>query len=128
MSKKILQVLQQGYRCNVEEQDDPAVWISHAMRGAGGDIDLLLEGSAVNYAVKAQDSSGLCFGDMKQEEPANLPRDINAFVSKGGRVYVVSDDCAERGLETTELLEDVERVGRGEIAELFERYDLVWNW
>ena len=31
MAKKVLQVLDQAYRCTIEEQDDPVVWISHVL-------------------------------------------------------------------------------------------------
>src|SRR5262249_60939189 len=60
--KKTLQIVTSAYRCNSEEQDDPVVWICQAMKGAGADLDMLLEGTAVNYAVKGQDASGLSFG------------------------------------------------------------------
>ena len=32
---KTLQVVTHAYRCTIEEQDDPIVWISRAMKGAG---------------------------------------------------------------------------------------------
>lgn len=128
MSKRILQIVQEGYRCNNEEQDDPVVWITHVMRGAGGELDLLLQGSAVNYGVKTQDASGLRFGSMDQDEPPNLPRDLGSLMQKGAHVYVVEDDCSERGLETTEFIPGLTRIRRSELAALFEGYDLVWTW
>ena len=68
---KALQVIESAYRCTLEEQDDPAVWITHAMKGAGADLGVLLRGNAVNYAVKGQDCSGLAFGDVKHPSAAN---------------------------------------------------------
>ena len=38
MAKKILTLIDSAYRCTVEEQDEPAVWITEVMKGAGGDF------------------------------------------------------------------------------------------
>ena len=46
--KRTLQIVTSAYRCNVEEQDDPVLWIAQVMKGAGADLDVLLEGNAVN--------------------------------------------------------------------------------
>ena len=77
---RALQVIQTAYRCTVEEQDDPAVWITHAMKGAGADLGLLLRRNAVNYVVEGQDASGLSFGGKAQTHPPSLDRDIAGLV------------------------------------------------
>jgi sulfur relay (sulfurtransferase) DsrF/TusC family protein len=128
MARKVLQVLETAYRCNSEEQDDPAVWITHAMKGAGADLGLLLRGSAVNYAVKGQDASGLSFGGKAQTQPPKIDEDVAKLVGKGVDVYVVEDDAAERGLERNDFVAGVKPVSRSGLAKLFAGYDQIWHW
>lgn len=128
MSKKILQVIESAYRCTVEEQDDPVVWITHAMKGAGADLAVLLRGNAVNYAVKGQDATGLSFGGKAQTHPPRIDQDVAKLVGKGVDVYVVEDDASSRGLERTDLVEGIKPVSRSGLPKLFAGYDQVWHW
>ena len=128
MPKKTLQIVESAYRATLEEQDDTVVWITHAMKGAGGEFDVLLRGNAVNYAVKAQDASGLAFGAKRQTQPPRLAEDVAKFADKGVTVLAVAEDIAERGLERGDLIASVKPVSRAELPALFERYDLIWHW
>lgn len=125
---KALQVIESAYRCTVEEQDDPAVWITHAMKGAGADLGVLLRGNAVNYAIKGQDASGLSFGGIEQKQPPQIERDVSSLIEKGVPVYVLEEDARERGIQSDELVSGIEAVSRGDLAGLFSKYDQVWHW
>ncbi len=128
MARKVLQVLSTAYRCNIEEQDDPIIWITHAMKGAGANLDLLLRGNAVTYALKGQDASGLSFGDRKQTQPPRIENDLAGLIQKGVEVYVVEDDAAVRGLERTELISGIKPVGGSGLPKLFASYEQIWHW
>ena len=128
MAKKVLQVIETAYRATLEEQDDTVVWITHAMKGAGGDFNVLLRGNAVSYAAKGQDASGLAFGDWKQTQPPRIADDLTKLVEKGVEVYVVSDDLADRGLERSQLIAGVKPKSRDELPKLFDSFDQVWHW
>jgi hypothetical protein len=128
MGRKVLQVLDHGYRCTIEEQDDPVLWITAVLKGAGADTSILLRGTAVNYAVKGQDASGLSFGGKAQTQPAKLDEDVAKIVGKGIEVYVVEEDVAERGLERGDLVAGVKHVSRSGVAKLFSGYDQIWHW
>src|SRR5437660_12370513 len=125
---KTLQIIETAYRCNIEEQDDPAIWITSAMKGAGADLSVLLAGNAVNYAVKGQNASGLSFGAKKQTQPPKPDEDVARLIGKGVEVYVVEDDAAERGLERAQLIEGVKPVSRAGLPKLYGSYDRLWRW
>ena len=125
---KVLQVIQSAYRCTLEEQDDPAVWITHAMKGAGAELDVLLRGNAVNYTLRGQDASGLSFGEVAQTQPPRLDRDIASLVNKGVNVYVVAEDMIERGIDSVNHVEGIQHIKRSGMANLFSDYDQIWHW
>ncbi len=125
---KALNIIESAYRGTLEEQDDTIVWITHAMKGAGADLDVLLRGNAVNYAVKGQDASGLSFGDWEQKEPPRLADDISGLVGKGVDVYIVEEDLADRGLNNGGLVDGVKPISRSGIAGLLASFDQVWHW
>jgi intracellular sulfur oxidation DsrE/DsrF family protein len=128
MAKKVLQVLDSAYRCTIEEQDDPVVWITHAMKGAGADLGVLLRGAAVNYAIRGQDASGLSFGGRRQTQPPRIDEDVAKLVEKGVEVYVVEEDARERGLENADFVPGVKPIPRSGVAGVFDRYDQIWSW
>jgi hypothetical protein len=128
MAKRILQVIVSAYRGTLEEQDDTVVWITHALKGAGADLGVLLRGNAVNYAARGQDASGLSFGASKQTQPPRIDDEIARLVAKGVPVSYVAEDAAERGLRPAELVEGVTPVRAGDVPSLFEAYDQVWHW
>jgi len=128
MAKRILNVVNSAYRATLEEQDDTVVWLTHAMRGADGQVALLLQGNAVGYAGRSQDASGLRFGERCQTQPPRLAEDLTKLVEKGVRVFYVSEDAAERGLESRELIEGIEPLDRGKLPRLFAGYDQIFHW
>jgi hypothetical protein len=125
---KTLTIIETGYRATIEEQDDPVVWITHAMRGAGAPIDVLLRANAVNYAVKAQGAPPLAFGARTQKHAPRLADDVGGLIAKGAAVFVVDEDLAERGLGEEELITGLTRVRRAELPNLIERFQQVWHW
>ncbi len=125
---KALNIIETAYRATLEEQDDTIVWITHAMKGAGGDLDVLLRGNAVNYAVTAQDASGLTFGAEQQTQPPDLAGDVAKLTEKGIKVFVIAEDLADRGIAAGELISGLETVDRDRVAALLDDYDQVWHW
>ena len=128
MSKRILAVVSCAYRATLEEQDDPILWITRAMRGAGGALDVLLSGNAVSYGVRAQDASGLRLGERRQTQPPRLADDTAALIASGATVHYAAADARERGIELSELIEGLTPVQPGAVARLLSAYDVILWW
>jgi hypothetical protein len=125
---KHLNIVSSGYRATVEEQDDTVVWISHAMRNAGADIDLLLCGAAVNYPVRGQAIEPVTLGGREQKHGPDVHAQITGLVGNGAKVYAVREDLDERAIDHRSLLQDVQLIGRDELPALLSGYDQVWHW
>lgn len=123
-----LNIIESAYRATMEEQDDTVVWITHAMKGAGAEMTVLLRGNAVNYAVTGQKAPSLQFGDWKQTHAAKIDEDIASLIGKGVTVYAVEADLSARGIALTGLLSGVKTVNREGILDLFENHDRIWHW
>lgn len=125
---KALNIIETAYRATLEEQDDPVVWLTHAMTGAGAELGVLLRGNAVSYAAKAQTVPPLSFGDRVQRNGPRLADDLAGLVGKGVDVHIVSEDLAARGLTGDALIAGLKPIARDDIPGLLETYDCVWHW
>ena len=125
---KILNIVETAYRATLEEQDDTVLWLSHALKGAGADIDILLQGNAVNYAVVGQDPNGLRIGAYKQSQPPDIPGDLVKFVEKGSKAYIVLEDLEKRGIRSGSIIHGLDPVQRSDLSSYLHEYDQVWYW
>ncbi len=126
--KKILCVVETPYRATQEEQDDATLWLTHALKNAGGTMGIVLRGNAVNYAVGSQDPTGIVIGKLMIERPPFPQNDLLKMKNAGIPVHVVREDAEERGIALDSLVKDFTLVGRDELAALFSLYDQVWHW
>jgi intracellular sulfur oxidation DsrE/DsrF family protein len=128
MKIKTLNIVETAYRATLEEQDDTILWLSRSLQSAGAEVDVLLKGAAVSYAVAAQDASGLAFGAERQTQPPRLADEIAKLVAGGAKVYLVAEDLAERGIAGEELVAGVRHVDTAALARLVAGYDRIWHW
>lgn len=125
---KVLQVIDQGFRTTVEEQDDTILWLTQSMRGAGGDLAVLLTGHGSYYAVQSRRQPAISLGDWRQTEPADITQDISRLTGKEVPVYVLREDLEERGLNGLPVQPGIEVIGRDALPNLYESVDQIWNW
>jgi DsrE/DsrF-like family len=124
---RYLSIIDSAYRATIEEQDDPAIWFTHAVKNGGGDVSILLRGDAVNYALLDQEAKGLRFGSRPVKGP-DLVRDLRAALAKKIPVYLVADDLAERGIPPSRTIPGIEHIARSSIAGLVEGHDKILGW
>ncbi len=126
--KKILCVVETPYRGTLEEQDDATLWLTHALKNAGGDMGVLLRGNAVNYAVASQDPAGVVIGKLLIERPVYPQKSLLKMKQAGIPVRVIREDVEERGIPLESLVKDFELISGSELPNLFSQYDQVWHW
>ncbi len=125
---KALNIVETAYRATLEEQDDTIVWLTHAMKGAGADLSVLLRANAVNYAVQGQEVAPLSFGARTQANAPDIAGQVAGLIGKGVDVYIVQEDLADRGLSAVELIDGLTPVSRSDLPGLLDNYDQVWHW
>jgi len=125
---KVLNIVETAYRATLEEQDDPVVWILHAMKGAGADHGVVLSGNAVNYAVMAQGVPPLMFGDKAQKHAPRLAEQVAGLIAKGIEVMVVRECLAARGIDEEELMDGLTMIKQAALPRIMNGYDQVWHW
>lgn len=125
---KALNIISLGYRATLEEQDDTIVWLTHAIRGAGANIDILLRGSAVNYVVNGQSVAPLSIGGREQKHAPDVCGQIETLAEKGARIFVLAEDMKQRGLRRAPRIDAAQLVSNDDLPELFRDYDAVWHW
>ena len=124
----VLNVVERAYHGTVEEQEDTVLWMTAALKGAGGDISILLRGNAVNYALVGQDASGLTIGGVPLSVPPTIDDDLTDLIGKGVAVYAVAEDLKARGIDKARIIAGVQTVAQAKVAELWDEHDAVWHW
>lgn len=128
MSKAVLSVIDTAYRAAQEEQDDAGLWFSAACQNAGVDVDILLTGNAVNYAVPGHRENSLLLGGGTVPHPFDPAKDIERMASKGVSFYLIREDAEERGIDPASLIGSVEPIARAQLADFIGEYENIWHW
>jgi sulfur relay (sulfurtransferase) DsrF/TusC family protein len=125
---KVLNIISSGYRATLEEQDDTVVWLTHAMKSAGADVDVLLRQAAVNYLIEGQEAAPLSFGARTQKHGPDVHGQVGSLLDKGVMVFALEEDIVRRGLTNASRLRGAKLVKQSNIPELLSQYDQVWHW
>ena len=98
---KILSILENPYRGILEEQDDAALWFTHAVKNASAHrFSVLLRGNAVNYLTRAQDPTGLAIAGVPLTRPCKPQEDLSKMAAAGIGVFAVREDLSDLGISS----------------------------
>ena len=125
---KILTVVERAYHGTLEEQDDTILWMTAAVKSAGGEMTVLLRGNAVNYALPGQDASGLSIGGVPLKVPPTIDKDVEDLMGKGVAVYAVEEDLNARGIAKGAVLRGVQVIPQSQATRLWDAHDAIWHW
>src|SRR5262245_50140328 len=125
---RVLQIVETAYRATLEEQDDTVLWFTRTLRGVNAPADVLLWGTAVNYAVRGQNAAGFRVGGWSQQHPPTIEREITKLIESGARIAALEEDLAERGIASESLIPGIEVLRRKSLGGLFGQYARIWKW
>ncbi len=124
----ILNIIERAYQGTLEEQDDQALWLVHALKNAGAEQSVLLRGPATAYAVSGQSVDPLRIGGVETGHPPAIDKDLKRLIDKGVPVLAVKEDAEERGISTDETVPEIQWVERAAVAGLFQQAGRIFAW
>ena len=124
----ILNIVERAYEGTLEEQDDQALWLVHALKNAGMEQTVLLRGPGTAYAVNGQGVGTLTVAGKRAGNPGKMHEDLQRLSEKGVEILVVNEDATERGIEASDLIPEARMVARAEVPQLMVDAERIFAW
>jgi hypothetical protein len=128
MANCSLAIVERAYRGALEEQYANILWLVHVLRRMNGNVNVLLCGNAVRYAIRDQPHVTLTVGDIRLDSLPHYESEVRALVSSGGAVYVHTGDCERLNVRPERLLPEVIQVSPADLPNLFKDHNRIWYW
>ncbi|MFD7257543.1 hypothetical protein [Streptomyces sp. NPDC059874] len=125
MDRRVLAVIENGYRGALEKQFFDELYLATELHRQLGGLDILLRGSAVSYALDAGPVPALRIGTWTVDTLTDPRKGLRTLLGVGVRVLVEEPDIA--ALHSPHpLVEGVALVRAGETAERWSDYRMVF--
>jgi intracellular sulfur oxidation DsrE/DsrF family protein len=128
MEGRVLAIVERAYRGTIEEQYGNILWLSHILRRLRGEIDVLLRGGAVRYALQNQPRTHLVIGSQSVDTLPHYETELRNLLDSGVSVYVSAADCDRCRVDQNRLIPAVVAVDSPGVAKLFAEHAHVWHW
>ncbi|MBI4319484.1 MAG: DsrE family protein [Chloroflexi bacterium] len=129
MADKVLVILEKPIYLSFEPVDPHLFATAFGVADTPVEIGVLLRDSAVNYAVKDQDTRNVRIAGLDVLEVDVTPAKMIEFILRhGASVAASGDDLAARGIDPSDLVDGVKVIGREDLASLVEENDAVVVW
>lgn len=128
MVKRHLAIVERAFRGSLEEQYGHILWVATSLRKMKTEIDVILKGNAVLYAVKLQPRRHLDIGRLQIDQLPDYVQSITDMMASGMTLYVMQPDCYRLGIAIEELIPGVQSINTEEFVACLECYDLPWFW
>lgn len=125
---RVLQIIEQAFRTLAEEQDDTILWLTQSIVKAGAEVEVLLAGNCIYYAILKNKQPILKIGQWKQKEPADIPQDIKRLINQNIPIYVLEEDLKARGVQPELLHHSIKVLDHKKIINVYKYVDQVWQW
>ncbi len=125
---KILNVVVSPYRACFEEQDDTVLWLTQSLRKAGAEVDVLLDGAAVNYAISNAPPPPLSIGGRAQRHAPDPHGQVRALIDTGATVYAVKEEIDRRGIQDSQVMKGITILPRSALIDEVPSYEQLWHW
>lgn len=129
MIEKVLAIFEKPIYLSFEPNDPHLLHVGFGAVSSGVKVNVLLRGSAVNYAVKEQHQTEAKLLGQPLAEVETSPAKVMELVAKsGGEISVVKEDLAKRGLSQAELIPQAKLVSQDQVASLVAANDATFVW
>lgn len=129
MIEKVLAIFEKPIYLSFEPNDPHLLHVCFGAVSSGVKVNVLLRGSAVNYAVKEQHLTEAKLLGTPLAEVETSPAKVLELVAKsGGEVSAVKEDLAKRGLSQAEVIPQVKLVPESQVADLIAANDATFVW
>ena len=129
MIEKVLAIFEKPIYLSFEPNDPHLLHVGFGSVSSGVKVNVLLRGSAVNYASKNQHQTQAKLLGQPLCEVETSPAKVMELIAKsGGELYVVKEDLEKRGLKQSDLISQAKLVEASKTADLVAANDATFIW